>query len=105
MVSGINLLGATMVAAEICIGFLVGWLTSLFTNDWQLPYALASCVGLPIAPLSDLAYRWRFNVESGWRRFLLPATGGTWFLMPVWVFWGGVPIVGLLVLIVRKWVG
>jgi hypothetical protein len=100
-----NLLGAVMVIAGLAAGFAVGGLVSLLTRDELLPYAVANLVALPVPTVWDLVYRWRHDPDRGWLRYVMPLSGGMFMLVPVWVLFGAVPVVGVSVLIVRKQLG
>lgn len=100
-----NLLGALMIAVGIAAGIAVGGITSLFSRDEQLSYALAILVALPVPTVWDLVYRCRHNLGHGWLRYVMPLSGGMFMLMPVWVLFGAVPVTGVAVLIVRKQLG
>jgi hypothetical protein len=100
-----NLLGAVMVIVGLAGGFAVGGLTSLLSRDEQLPYAVASLVALPVPTVWDLVYRWRYDPDRGWLRYILPLSGGMFMLLPVWVLFGAVPAVFLSVQIIRKQLG
>ncbi len=94
-----------MVIVGLAAGFAVVWLTSLFTRDERLPFALATLVALPIPTVWDLVYRWRHNPHLGWLRYVIPFSGGMFGLLPVWVLFGAVPMGFVLVMGIRKQLG
>lgn len=100
-----NLIGALMVIVGIVAGFAVGGLVSLLSRDEQLPYAVASLVALPLPTVWDLVYRWHNNPDRGWPRFIMPLSGGMFMLVPIWILFGAVPVVGVSVMVVRKQLG
>ena len=84
-----------MVIAGLAAGFAVGGLASLFFPDDGRPIAFATLVALPIPTVWDLTYRWRNHREYGRWRFVRPGLGGSFLFLPVWVWFGAWPVVGV----------
>lgn len=94
-----------MVITGLASGFAVGGLVGHLTRDDRLPIALAVLVALPVPTVWDLVYRWRHHTERGPWRYVLPAAGGSFMYLPVWVWFGGVPVVGNVVWQIGRAVG
>ena len=100
-----NIRGGLMVITGLAIGFAVGGLTSQLSRSDSLPFALAAFVALPVPTVWDLYYRRRHNGHLGRWRYILSDAGGNFMFLPVWVWFGGVPVVGNIVWLIGKVVG
>jgi len=91
-----NSLGGVMVIAGLASGFAVGGVASLFTQDEALQVTLAALVALPLPTAWDLTYRRGHRPDLGWWRYVVPHAGGSFMFLPVWLWFGVSPLVGLI---------
>jgi hypothetical protein len=89
--------GGLMVIAGLVSGFVVGGVASLMARNESLPIAVASLVALPLPTGLDLWYRRGHHRHLGWWRYVVPEAGGSFMFLPVWVWFGAVPVVGNVV--------
>lgn len=87
--------GGLMVIAGLASGFAVGGMTILLSRSDSLPYALASLVALPLPAGLDLWYRRGHYRHLGRWRYVVPDAGGSFMWLPVWLWFGAWPVVGL----------
>lgn len=100
-----NHTGAVMMIIALTAGFSVGGGVSLIAKNDRLPVALGPLAALSLGTGLDVWYRWTKHWEYGWIRWFHPGTGGMFAFIPIWVWFGAVPVVGSAVAIIRKQLG
>jgi hypothetical protein len=98
----INLLGALLFGLGMLLGIMVGACVSLFTRDEQASFALGGLVAFSVMTLGDVWYRWGHHRQKGFYRFISPTTGGAFYFIPIWIFFGALPVGGVMVLEIHR---
>jgi hypothetical protein len=101
----INLLGAVMIFVGFLAGLAIYGLATQQTRDEELPMALGIGIAMAVMGGVDFWYRWKHYREQRILRYLSPVTGGSLWFIPVWVFFGVGPYVGVMVWVIGRKLG
>jgi hypothetical protein len=93
--------GAIMMICGLVAAFLTGFLVNLTTNKPDKDVLIGGLVFLAITVGGDLYFRWKNNRERGRARYFHPKTGGTFWFIPLWLFFSGMMLAAMIWAIVQ----